>query len=50
MTERFCRDYDQVSFDSDYETCPVEHFMPKLRAIFGREPWGPHTRELWPVA
>ena len=49
MTERFCRDYDQVSFDPDYETRPVEHFVPRMRAIFGREPWGPHTRELWPV-
>ena len=50
MTERFCRDYDQVSFDPEYETRPVERFMPGIRAIFGREPWGAHTRELWPVS
>jgi predicted HD phosphohydrolase len=50
MTERFCRDYDQVSFDPDYETRPIDHFMPRMQAIFGREPWGPHTRELWPAS
>lgn len=33
-----------------YETRPVEHFMPRMRAIFGRQPWGPYARELWPVA
>ena len=50
MTERFCRDYDQVSFDPEYETRPVEYFVPKLRKIFGRQPWGAHTGESWPVA
>lgn len=49
MTERFCRDYDQMSFDPEYDTRPIEHFEPKLRRIFGRRPWGEHTRESWPI-
>ena len=50
MTERFCNEYDQVSFDPDYDTLPVETFVPAVERIFAREPFGAHTREDWPVA
>ena len=38
----FCARWDQVSFDPDYETLPLEHFEPLVRALFGREP-RPHV-------
>lgn len=31
---RFCANWDQVSFDPDYDTRPLEHFEPRLRALF----------------
>lgn len=34
----FCANWDQPSFDPDYESRPLEHFEPMLRALFGREP------------
>ena len=34
--ERFCRDWDQLSFDPDYPTKPLEHFEARLREIFSR--------------
>lgn len=34
----FCADWDQVSFDPDYDTKPLEHFEPLVRALFAREP------------
>ena len=34
----FCANWDQPSFDPDYETLPLEHFEPKVRALFAREP------------
>lgn len=40
----FCRDWDQASFDAAYPTPPLDHFEARLRAVFSREPWGPHTR------
>ena len=49
MTVRFTGDYDQMAFDPDYETRPIEHFEPMVRRIFAREPWGAHTKESWPV-
>lgn len=36
---RFCRDWDQASFDPAYSTPPLEHFEPLVRRIFSREPW-----------
>ena len=48
MTERFCRDYDQMSFDPNYDTLPIDHFAPMLERIFARKPWGEHTLEDWP--
>ena len=34
----FCARWDQVSFDPDYETLPLEHFEARLRALFAKEP------------
>jgi predicted HD phosphohydrolase len=34
----FCANWDQVSFDPDYDTAPLEHFEPMVRALFAREP------------
>lgn len=34
----FCERWDQPSFDPDYDTLPLEHFAPKVRALFAREP------------
>ena len=34
----FCENWDQASFDPDYETFPLEHFVPLLRDMFGRPP------------
>ena len=48
MTERFCRDYDQMSFDPNYDTLPIDHFAPMLERIFARKPWGEHTLKDWP--
>ena len=50
MTERFCRDYDQVSFDPDYDTLPIEHFRPMVERIFARKPWGEHAERDLPLA
>lgn len=37
--EQFCRDWDQVSFDPDYETKPLSYFEPMLRQVFSRPPF-----------
>ena len=34
-TEEFCAKYDQVAFDSDYRSAPLEHFEPMIRTVFG---------------
>ena len=33
-TAEFCALYDQVSFDPDYRSEPLEHFEPLVRALF----------------
>ena len=33
-TAEFCAKYDQVAFDSDYKSEPLEHFEPLVRAFF----------------
>ena len=33
-TEEFCAKYDQVAFDDDYRSEPLEHFEPLVRALF----------------
>jgi predicted HD phosphohydrolase len=35
-TVRFCEIYDQNSFDSDYQTAPLEDFVPVVRRFFAR--------------
>lgn len=39
---RFCERWDQVSFDPNYETQPIETFMPMVERIFARQPFGDH--------
>ena len=39
--ETFCLRWDQSSFDPDYETKPIEHFAPIVRAVFARDPYDP---------
>ena len=34
----FCANWDQTSFDPDYDTLPLEHFEPRVRALFAQEP------------
>jgi predicted HD phosphohydrolase len=35
LTEQFADDWDQVAFDPDAETYPLEHFEPMVREVFG---------------
>jgi predicted HD phosphohydrolase len=35
LAERFADEWDQAAFDPDYDTLPLEHFEPKVRALFG---------------
>jgi hypothetical protein len=41
-TAEFCEKYDQRAFDPDYDTLPLEHFEPVVRAVFAepREGFG----------
>jgi predicted HD phosphohydrolase len=41
----FCDKYDQAAFDPDYDTMPLEAFVPMVHRLFAREPWGPHAKE-----
>ena len=34
LAERFADDWDQTSFDPDYDTEPLEHFEPLVRQVF----------------
>jgi predicted HD phosphohydrolase len=36
LAERFADEWDQVAFDPSYDTLPLEHFEPKIRAVFGQ--------------
>jgi len=45
MCRDFCDKYDQMSFDPDYDTMPIEAFAPMVRRLFAREPWGGHAKE-----
>jgi predicted HD phosphohydrolase len=35
LAEQFADEWDQTAFDPDYDTLPLEHFEPRVRAIFG---------------
>ena len=39
--DKFCRDWDQLSFDPDYPTKPISYFEPMLREVFTRVPFDP---------
>jgi predicted HD phosphohydrolase len=41
---RFCERWDQVSFDPDYDTLPIETFQPMVKRIFARQPFGDHLK------
>ncbi len=34
----FCADWDQVSFDPNYDSLPLEYFIPMIERIFARQP------------
>ena len=40
----FCDRYDQAAFDPDYDTMPLEAFVPMVHRLFAREPWGSHAK------
>ena len=40
-TAAFCEKWDQTSFDPDYDTLPLEAFLPKVRWLFARKPFDP---------
>lgn len=40
--EKFCRDWDQLSFDPDYPAYPLSHFEDRVRAIFSRPAFDPN--------
>jgi hypothetical protein len=42
LTEEFCAKYDQVAFDSEYESPPLEHYSPLIRQFFA--PRGGHEQ------
>ena len=39
-TVRFCDEWDQTSFDPEYDTLPLEHFIPMLERVMARAPFG----------
>ncbi|GAB2721014.1 HD domain-containing protein [Halomonas garicola] len=39
-TVRFCDRWDQASFDPNYDTLPLEHFVPMVERVLSREPFG----------
>src|SRR3954464_883139 len=36
LAAQFADDWDQVAFDPDYDTLPLEHFEPLVREMFAR--------------
>ncbi len=41
----FCHRWDQLSFDPDYESLPLESFEPMVRRIFARPPFSAAGRD-----
>ncbi len=39
LAEQFADEWDQVAFDPDYDTLPLEHFEARVREVFGH----PHS-------
>ena len=38
-TINFCEKYDQISFDPNYKSLPLEFFRPMVKKIFSRKPY-----------
>jgi predicted HD phosphohydrolase len=36
LAEKFADEWDQIAFDPNYDTLPLEHFEPRLRAVFAQ--------------
>jgi predicted HD phosphohydrolase len=36
LAEQFADQWDQIAFDPNYDTLPLEHFEPRLRAVFAQ--------------
>jgi predicted HD phosphohydrolase len=36
LAEKFADQWDQIAFDPDYDTLPLEHFEPLVRQVFGK--------------
>ena len=36
LAERFADEWDQIAFDPDYDTRPLEHFEPLVRRLFAQ--------------
>ena len=36
LAERFADEWDQIAFDPDYDTLPLEHFEERVREVFAR--------------
>jgi hypothetical protein len=34
LAEQFADEWDQIAFDPERETLPLEHFEPKVRSVF----------------
>ena len=34
LAEKFADEWDQIAFDPSYDTLPLSHFEPKIRAVF----------------
>ena len=34
LAARFADEWDQIAFDPNYDTLPLEHFEPKVHAVF----------------
>jgi predicted HD phosphohydrolase len=34
LAEQFADEWDQIAFDPDYDTLPLEHFEPRVRSMF----------------
>jgi len=39
--EKFCRDWDQVSFDPSFPSKPLDYFIPLINEIFSRPAFSP---------
>ena len=36
LAEQFADQWDQIAFDPDYDTLPLEHFEPRVRQVFAQ--------------